>query len=184
MSFIESVDSESVDDVVANSEITLETGDEELLSNTLIVPVAVHCISRGRVVKDTIVFSFHDPSFEEETKGFLKNKLGSKFYFFSLGDPLNTDLSSYLGVYFSNAIKNIVFIRNRPIDHQISKDVEYRYFLKSVMESSIKFSIDWLFDVKFSTIFTQEYNESLCILNEERHTFSYPKFVKVNVAKG
>jgi hypothetical protein len=56
--------------------------------------------------------------------------------------------------------------------------------LKNIMEFFSVFSHDWLFGLKFSTIFTQEYNDSLCILNEERHNFSYPKLVKVNSAKG
>lgn len=173
-----------VNDVVDDSEIIIEPLCDENLFETLIVPVAVQCIAKDKILRDALVFSFHDPDYENGVKGFMKHKLGMKFYFFSLGNCLNSDLGSYLDVYFSGVIRNIVLIRNRPMNHEISKDAEYRYFLKNVMENFAKFPMDWLFDVKFATIFTQEYNESLCILNEERHTFSYPKLVKVNSAKG
>lgn len=183
MSFIESVDSESVDDVVGDSEIVLEPLLDEGLCDTLIVPVAVQCIVKDRS-KDTLVFSFHDPGYEDGLKIFISNKIGPIFYFFTTGSYLNTDLGLYLGVFFNKCIKNILFVRSRPLGYQISKDVEYRSFLKSVMENFAMFPLDLLFDLKFSTIFTQESDDSVWISNEERHNFSYPKLVKVNSAKG
>jgi hypothetical protein len=147
--------------------------------------VAVHCISKEKKLKDTLVFLFHEVGYEDGVKEFLNNKLAaSKYYFFTLGSPVNNDLEPYLKLFFNQFIKNVVLIRSRPETYEIAKDHEYRYFLKNIMEFFSVFSHDWLFGLKFSTIFTQEYNDSLCILNEERHNFSYPKLVKVNSAKG